>query len=40
MKKSVLATFYLMVLTMSLFAQSGSINNTLGAGGTFVIKDG
>lgn len=39
MKSSFLTTFLLIMLTASLYAQNGSINNTLGAAGTFTIKD-
>ncbi|MBZ0198535.1 MAG: hypothetical protein K8H86_01620, partial [Ignavibacteriaceae bacterium] len=28
------------ILSTSIYSQSGSINNTLGAGGSFIIKDG
>jgi trimeric autotransporter adhesin len=40
MKRTISLAVLLLVLTASLFAQSGSINNALGTGGTFNIKSG
>ncbi len=39
MKTTAIAVFLILVLCSSLFGQSGSINNTLGNGGAFVIKN-
>ncbi len=40
MKTILTTTTLLYVLALSVYAQSGSINNTLGTGGSFTIKDG
>ena len=40
MKRTIVVTMLLLVLTASMYAQSGSINNTLSTGGAFTIKDG
>jgi hypothetical protein len=40
MKRTFFVATLLLVLSASLYAQSGSINNTLGSGGWFIIKDG
>lgn len=40
MKTPILATLFAVFLASSLYGQSGNINNTLGDGGSFVIKDG
>jgi hypothetical protein len=40
MKKTTVAVLVLVIVPALLFAQSGSINNTLGSGGTFTVKDG
>ena len=40
MKTTCVALSLLVLLSASLYSQSGSIINTLGAGGTFTIKDG
>jgi hypothetical protein len=40
MKRGYVALLSLVILPLSLYGQSGSINNTLGSGGTFNIKDG
>ncbi len=39
MRKLMLATLCCVLFSQILFAQSGSINNTLGSGGSFVVKD-
>lgn len=40
MKTIIFVSILLLVLAVPNFSQTGSINNTLGAGGSFVIKDG
>jgi hypothetical protein len=39
MRKSILVLFCTLSFNAVLFAQSGSINNTLGSGGTFTVKN-
>ena len=40
MKTTLFTSMLFVMLAASLYSQSGSINNTLGSGGTFTIKDG
>ncbi|MDZ7764557.1 MAG: hypothetical protein U5K00_09040 [Melioribacteraceae bacterium] len=38
--KSIIKIIVVIVFSITLYSQSGSINNTLGSGGLFTIKDG
>ncbi|NCS90655.1 MAG: hypothetical protein AUJ54_05330 [Ignavibacteria bacterium CG1_02_37_35] len=40
MKTKLFIILLMAILSTSLYSQSGSINNTLGSGGSFIIKDG